>query len=84
VAECSIACVHCAISKLLMRRQELLPLTSADVCLIGQVIADIVASVPADIDRELWGEQARREINRMLDEAIAGTWQQDKELVRRG
>jgi len=72
-SECSVACIHCAISQMLMARQQILPINSADVCLIGQVIADIIASVPEPA-RQAWGEQARREINKMLDEAIAGTW----------
>lgn len=68
---CDPNCVHCAVSQILLARQ---PLTLADVCLLGQVIADIVASVRAATDREIWGRTAQREIGKMLDEAIAGGW----------
>ncbi len=67
-------CVHCAVSQLLLQRQPLaLP---ADACLIGQVLADIVASVPDIHKRVVVARTVRDEIDRMLGEAVEGTWQQ--------
>lgn len=41
--DCPEHCTHCAVSEPLMARQ---PLTFQDTCSLGQVIADIVASIP--------------------------------------
>lgn len=69
----TVACIHCAVSMLLMERQKHLPLTLEDACLLGQVLADIVGSVPP-ADRGHWGREVKREIGQMLDMAIAGHW----------
>lgn len=69
-------CLHCAISGAI--RGE--PIAFENICQVGQVVADMIASMP-DTVREQHGREVRQIINKMIDQAIAGTWPADAENV---
>lgn len=72
---CDPNCVHCLVSQLLQACQPLeLP---QDAAALGQVVADIVASV-APADRCNTAFLIERESMAMLRQAVAGTWRDGK------
>ena len=71
--DCDPNCLHCAISKHLVERRRL-NINFQNICEVGQVVADMIASIEDPISRAQWGHDTKRAINKMLDEVIAGEW----------
>jgi hypothetical protein len=64
-------CLHCAISEFLIRehRQQV---GRHNICQVGQVVADMLASIEDRQVRVQVGSYVRREVVRMIDAAIEG------------
>jgi len=79
--DCDPNCLHCAISKHLVERRRL-NINFQNICEVGQVVADMIASLPVSV-RSDWGPDVKREINKMIDEAISGEWHANTETKGR-
>jgi len=71
--DCLSDCMHCLLSEYIIKQRSA-HISFRNVCEVGQVIADMIASIEDPISRAQWGHDAKRAINKMLDEVIAGEW----------
>jgi len=71
--DCEADCLHCLLSEYIMA-QKRLKVSFQNMCEVGQIVADMVASIDDEDARRQFGSDAKREIVKMLDEAIAGEW----------
>ena len=79
VQRCSPACLHCAISVMLLEREELgLAITPHEIGKICEVIADIAASVPEPASVFAI---AREFLARFDLDIASGTYSQGREIV---
>jgi hypothetical protein len=62
-------CLHCAISELVLREYGQ-DLRQHHICQVGQVIAQMIASIEDRQARAQVGSYVRREVLKMIDEAI--------------
>jgi len=71
--DCLSDCLHCLLSEHIMAHRGG-RVSFRNMCEVGQIVADMIASIDDEDARRQFGSDAKREIVKMLDEALAGEW----------